>query len=44
MEFIVITGPTFSNAAKKIKKAVKILDGIELRLDLFQDIRVARHY
>ncbi len=38
MEFIVITGPTFSNAAKKIKKAVKILDGIELRLDLFQNI------
>lgn len=39
MEFIVITGPTYKIALKKIKKALKIHDGIELRLDLFQEIK-----
>ncbi len=38
MEFIVITGPTYKTALRKIHKALKIRDGIELRLDLFQEI------
>jgi 3-dehydroquinate dehydratase type I len=36
MDFIVITGPTISQALRKIKRAEKIDAGIELRLDLFQ--------
>ncbi len=38
MEFVVITGPTYKTAQKKILKALKLLDGIELRLDLFHGI------
>ena len=36
MEFIVITGPTFQEAERKIAKALASFDGIELRLDLFR--------
>jgi|GEM_PF-3835022 3-dehydroquinate dehydratase type I len=39
MEFIVITGPSYKIALKKIQKALKIRDGIELRLDLFHEIK-----
>ncbi|MCH9621345.1 MAG: 3-dehydroquinate dehydratase [Chlamydiia bacterium] len=38
MDFIVITGPTFSAAIRKIKRTLKIDAGIELRLDLFHEI------
>jgi 3-dehydroquinate dehydratase type I len=38
MEFIVITGPTFSDAFIRIKKALKLKDGIELRIDLFKQL------
>ena len=36
MEFIVITGPTFTEAMRKVKRTLKINAGIELRLDLFK--------
>jgi len=38
MDFIVITGPNFQTAMKKIKRTLKIDAGIELRLDLFKEI------
>lgn len=38
MNFIVITGPTYDGAEKKIKSLSKIPAGVELRLDLFNII------
>ena len=38
MEFVIVTGPTYKEAIKTVKKAVKISDGIEFRIDLFQSI------
>lgn len=37
MEFIVVTGPTYNSAINRIKKALTLKDGIELRLDLFRN-------
>lgn len=42
MEFIVITGPTYKSALSKIKRALKIKDGIELRLDLFKNLSTSQ--
>jgi 3-dehydroquinate dehydratase/shikimate dehydrogenase len=38
MEFIVIAGPTFATAFPRIKRALKLKDGIELRIDLFTEL------
>ena len=38
MQFIVITGPTYLQAIRRIRKALQIGDGIELRIDCFKTI------
>ncbi|MCH9616788.1 MAG: 3-dehydroquinate dehydratase [Chlamydiia bacterium] len=40
MEFIVVAGPEYSTALLRIRKALKTMDGIELRLDLFKEINI----
>lgn len=40
MEFIVVAGPEYSDALLRIRKALKTMDGIELRLDLFKQIHI----
>jgi 3-dehydroquinate dehydratase/shikimate dehydrogenase len=41
MQIAVITGPTFQTATSRIILANSLRDGVELRLDLFQDLDIA---
>lgn len=42
MQFIVITGPTYLQAIRRIAKALTMGDGIELRIDYFKEITQAQ--